>query len=83
MEALDPQQVETREDLARFLERLSREANRRLAEFENQTLEDYFDAAAGWVQALPGAYLNRGETMPATPSWSLVAQIFHAATQYE
>lgn len=71
--------VESRDDLVRFLAHLSSGAT----SFENRDLGVFLEAASGWLGDLDGFFLNQGLNTPESPSWKLVAQIFAAAAVYE
>ena len=81
--ALEPLQVRNRADLAEFLADLAARSRRSPDTLPNLTLEAFLDGAAGWVADMDGYYRNRGEQPQTDPTWSLVAQIFAAATVYE
>lgn len=79
---LDPEMVRSREDLVHFVTSLRAEL---LAGpgWENETLDRYLEALAGYTQDMHGAYQNRGEPVPEHPSWSTIATMLLAATAYE
>jgi hypothetical protein len=51
--------------------------------WENYTLEGFLDALSRVLDALPQGYANRGEQLPAQPTWHMVAEILGGATGYE
>lgn len=75
--------VATREELADFVEALRADLVKNERDWENPTLERYLEALAAWIRDSPGYFLNRGESVPDEPSWSLVAQMLYAAHLYE
>lgn len=83
MATLDPATVSTREGLSEFLSELAQRIELGTVETVNVSAHQYIDAAAGWTADLEGYFLNRGESAPPEPTWSLVASIFLAATVYE
>lgn len=77
-------EIRSREDLVRFL----RDLHAKLSDgadpaWEDRTLPQYLEAAAAWIEDMPGYYENRGESPPDQPSWRTIAQIFAAARTYE
>jgi predicted transcriptional regulator len=83
MAPLDPSTIRSRNDLSEFLGELARRVDSGSIEIDNPSASHFIEAAAGWTADLEGFFLNRGETVPEEPSWSLVASIFLAATVYE
>ena len=79
---LDPDEVRSREDLVQFVTSLRNELVSG-SEWENDTLDRYLEALAGFTQDLHGAYENQGEQVPEQPTWSTVARMLLAATAYE
>jgi len=76
-------QITSRNDLAHYLRTLAERARTEPNRFENQTLSAYLDAAGAWLEDAEGFYLNRGEPVPETPTWSFLAAVFAAAAIYE
>ena len=83
IEAMEPHEVTSRDDLVRFLGRLAREAA--TEEVENPTTSRYLEAASAWAQDCDGAYAHAGQSVPElTPEgWEFVARLFEAALVYE
>ena len=79
----DPSAVTSREDLSNFLLELARNVSEGRFPMENETSVDYVRAAAYWVRSMQGFFANRGEEMPETPDWKMIAMIFSAAFVYE
>lgn len=73
----------TRGELASFVDDLARTITASPDAWENTTLPDFLHALGAWTRDLDGDFLNRGEPVPETPSWNLVAQMLLAATTYE
>ncbi|MGW4237327.1 DUF7660 family protein [Streptomyces sp. NPDC004749] len=75
--------VETRDDLARFLEEAVADLECGRPGWENVRLEDFLEAWAAWLKDMPGVFANRGERVPDQPDWRLVARMVMAARMYE
>jgi hypothetical protein len=76
-------QIQTRGDLAAFLESLEHDLRDNPESWENRDLSSFLQAAAAWVGDMEGFYENQGEKLPAQPSWKMLGQIFLAARVYE
>ena len=79
----DPDAVTTREDLAGFVRALVEDYRAEPASWENDRLDRYLEALAGWIGDMDGWFQNRGEPEPLHPDWRLVARMLAAATIYE
>lgn len=77
------QDVDSRESLARFLQGAVADLSDNESAWENVTLADFLEAWGAWVEAMPGWCANRGEPVPDSPSWNLVAQMVMAGRIYE
>jgi hypothetical protein len=75
--------IETREDLARFIRELSKECQADPNSWENNNLESFLEALAGWIEDMEGAYKNQNQPVPATPKWKTFARMLSAARYYE
>lgn len=75
--------IQTREDFARFVRRLSDELAAGGCDWENDTLPNYLDALAAFSESIEGYFLHRKQAMPVQPSWKLMAEILLAARVYE
>ena len=75
--------VQTRTDLAAFIDALREDLHASEESWENPTLEHYLEALAAWLRDMPGYFKNQGVEEPREPSWRLVAAILHAAKIYE
>lgn len=75
--------VESREDFVAFLEALVSDLHTHREDWENATLEGYLDALSAWAGDMAGYFRNRGETVPESPSWRLLATMLRAARDYE
>jgi hypothetical protein len=79
----EAQAVASRADLVRYLAGLAARVRDGRVAVENESASELIEAAGHWVQAMDGFFSKRGEGVPDTPSWSLVAMIFSAALVYE
>ena len=77
------EKVGAREELATFIPRLQNELVLNPHRWENCSLPAYLDALAAWVEDMDGYFKNRGEPVPASPTWKLVGQMLLAAGMYE
>jgi hypothetical protein len=80
---MTPEDVSTREDLARFIAELGAEVGSNRGRWENAELPRYLEALAAWVADMGGYFRNQEQVEPSEPSWSLIAQMLRAATLYE
>jgi hypothetical protein len=84
MDAWDKAQaVESRRDLAQFLADLCAEVREGRVATDNASAPDILDGASAWLVDMDGYFLNRGEEVPTSPSWKLLAMIFAASLAYE
>jgi hypothetical protein len=75
--------IDSKADLARFIEALVADLRAHPDGWENNSLERYLEALGSWLEASDAAYRNQGQSPPTTPSWKDVAVILMAATMYE
>ena len=75
--------VRSRADLADLLASLVRDYEQHGTEWENPRLDMYLDAMAAWVGSLDNLYRNRGQELPESPTWELVARMLLVARHYE
>jgi hypothetical protein len=76
-------QVAMPTDVARIVEQMREDLLAHPAEWENHTLDRFLDALAACLETLPALYTNRGEQLPAQPTWKLFADVLVKATGYE
>ena len=76
-------EVQSRVDLAAFVAQLRTDLAANLERWANSDLDGYLEALGAWLQDADGWFANRGEPIPSTPSWSLLAQMLAAAAIYE
>ena len=75
--------VASRDDLVRFLADLAAEVQAGRHPADNASAVDLLESASAWTADMDGYYANRGEEVPATASWALIAHIFAASLVYE
>jgi len=80
---VDVPKIESKEDLAVFVENLRDNFLRSRFEWENPTVDRYLDAMAAWVRSMDNYYKNAGEPQPIQPTWQTMADILAAAKIYE
>jgi hypothetical protein len=79
-----PIQVESRADLAFFVESMVDDLKKHPEQWENTTLQDYLEALARYLHDLPGWCKNvEPSTNPETAQWSLFAVALSGAQIYE
>jgi len=85
MGALDARasQPLSRAELVGFLEQLADSLLEEPELWENADLESFLRAWSAWLDDMDGFFVNRGEPVPESPSWQLVAQMLLAARIYE
>ena len=81
--SVNPENIETRNDLVNFVEALANEASSTLKNWENVDLPSFLEAMAAWIEDMDGYYQNKGEQMPNQPSWKTIGEILKASTTYE
>ena len=79
----DADSVATREDLAAFVRSLRADLLANEDAWENSTLERFLEALGAYLDDLDGWLANRGEPVPAEPTWKLVAHVLEGARIYE
>lgn len=77
------QNIQSKDDLAKFVEILRIDLNANPNNWENLNLNDYLSAIAAWINDMDGYYKNIGEATPSTPAWKNFAEILSAASVYE
>lgn len=76
--------VETKDELADFIETMKDDFIKNPSSWENSTLDRYLAAMASWVRSMDNYYNNIGEESPvSSPSWSVLADMIAAAKIYE
>ncbi|MEU5914326.1 hypothetical protein [Micromonospora sp. NPDC047527] len=64
-------QVVSRADVARVVNEMADDLRRHPNDWENLTLERFLDALSASLEALPGLYVNRGDSLPDQPNWKI------------
>jgi len=80
---IDTDNIQTREQFVTFVHYLRDVYRNDPNRWENNTIESFLDALAGWVEDMDGAYLNWNKEMPQDINWSILAKMLDAATDYE
>lgn len=73
----------TRAELAGFIDQLADSYLESPEHWENDTIESFLRAWSAWLNDMDGFFINRGEPVPESPSWQLIAQMMLAARVYE
>ncbi|WP_331750928.1 hypothetical protein OG215_36965 (plasmid) [Streptomyces globisporus] len=77
-------EIQSREDLARFLTGLAEEIRDGSLVAENANTDSFIDSAGRWTRSMDGFFKNVvKEPVPETPDWAMIAAIFRAALIYE
>ena len=77
------EKIQSRTDLAAFVEELAEGLRSGKVMWENADLPSYLEAMAAWIADMDGYYANIGKSCPEEPSWRTLAEILLAASQYE
>jgi hypothetical protein len=75
--------VKSKEDLADFVSFLREDLHTHPEEWENASLDCFLEAMAAWIPAMDQVYKNKGKAPIDNPTWSTLAEILVAASQYE
>jgi hypothetical protein len=76
-------QVHTAEDLVTWLHWLSDDVARAPDTVEHFTLDRYLEACAAYLRDHSRLRARAGNSLPAQPTWQLLADVLHAACFYE
>lgn len=79
----DVERIETREDLATFVELLRLDYERDPDGWENSDVASFLEALAAWTADMPGYFETRGLDPTDVPLWRLVGMMLLAARSYE
>ncbi|MFD7533827.1 hypothetical protein ACFV8E_40540 [Streptomyces sp. NPDC059849] len=79
----DTTRVTTRADLVSFIRQLGQEAEAPSNGWENRSLDRYLEALSAWTDDMDGYFTDRGEPVPESPDWGLIAAMLRAACFYE
>ena len=77
------EEVNTRNDLNLFIQHLRLDLIENTKSWENDTLERYIEAMAGWVNDMDGFYRNNNLNIEDEPMWRVFARILQASSIYE
>lgn len=83
MSAMNADAVQSRSQLVTFVRDLREQLRDHPERWENRDLDTYLEALAAWAEDMDGYFEGRGEPVPDSPSWSLIAQLLKAASIYE
>jgi hypothetical protein len=76
--------INTRQDLAEFIQALLRDLETNQQEWGNSQLERYLDALAAWAKDMDGYFRNiHGHPAPEQPTWRLIGRMLMVARIYE
>ena len=75
--------INSREEFIQFLDALRFNLSQNPSEWKNLSLEDFLEALSGWTQDMDGYYKNNNMSVPLSPSWRSLAEMFVAAKYYE
>lgn len=75
--------IQTKEELASFIEELGEGLVTAPEEWENDDLERFLFAMAAWIRSMDMYAKNTGDGDVIHPSWSTFAKILCAAKVYE
>ncbi len=80
---VDTENVRTRMDLVDFIYLLLANLRGDPRSWENQTLETFLEAVAGWIKDVDGAYQNMGIEFSEDKPWNFFAQMLLGGATYE
>lgn len=75
--------VNSRSELAEFINTLKRGFNNNAGSWENASLGEFLEALSAWVEDMDGYYLNNKLPVPGQPTWKMIAEMLLAAKVYE
>jgi hypothetical protein len=75
--------ISSRQDLRGFVDALKADLTENPDAWENDSLERFLGALAGWIGDMDGYFKNQGLKEPAEPDWQLVGRMLFAASIYE
>lgn len=82
MKSYNNVEFHTKEEFVKLLYELSDSFKRSSEEWENQTIDSFLDALAGWVTDMDGYYINFGRKIPENIEWNVIADMIIAARDY-
>jgi hypothetical protein len=76
--------IETKDDLATFVEELRADLRAHPDEWQNLTLDHYLESLSAWLTDMADDYFgSNGTSTPASPSWRALGEMLLAAKYYE
>jgi hypothetical protein len=75
--------VHDRATLASFVKALVEDLANHPGSWANADLPSFLEAMAGWIEDMDGYYENAGVPFDEEASWSVLADVLHAARHYE
>lgn len=75
--------VASRIEFVNFVNDLRNDLLSHPEQWENNTLDRFLEALAGWTQDMDGYYINHELPVPTSPSWKVLAEILLASKYYE
>jgi hypothetical protein len=76
-------EIQTKEDLADFVEEFREGLIKDPSDWENPDLERFLGAMEAWIRSIDMYSKNTGDSDITTPSWSTFAKILCASKVYE
>ena len=78
-----PQNVNSQNDLAKFVEELLIDYRKNKDSWENADLDSFLEAMSAWVQDLDGYYENNELEISTLNKWRILADILMASRVYQ
>lgn len=75
--------VQTKEELLRFLQMLANDRRSNEEEWESKSVEDYLLSIQSWIEDMNGYYENNNLEIPQNIDWNFIANIFYVGKIYE
>jgi len=79
----DLSEVTSLTDVAEVVHQMLADLREHPTEWENHTLDRFLDALAAALEGLPSRYANRGQQLPNTTTWKILAEALVTASGYE
>lgn len=75
--------INDKKDFASFVRSLSQDFKNNSQEWENDSLDSFFEAMASWIEDMDGYYINEGLPISQNVNWKVFADALMAAKIYE
>ncbi len=75
--------INTQADFVAFVKALAHDLQENPSDWENDSLERYFEAMAAWSHDMNGYFKNTNQPFPKDINWKIIGQILFAAKSYE